>query len=48
MKPATYSFSDTELSAWHPHFDRHDPTLTHDNGHDPLTELESGKSSRLM
>ena len=31
MKPAEHSFSDTNLSAWCPHFDHHDPTLTHDN-----------------
>ena len=31
MKPAKHSFSDTDLSAWCPHFDHHDPTLTHDN-----------------
>ena len=30
MKPAEHSFSDTDLSAWCPHFDHHDSTLTHD------------------
>ena len=31
MKPAKFSLSDTDLSAWCPHFDHHDPALTHDN-----------------
>lgn len=30
MKPAKYSLSDTDLAAWCPHFDHHDPALTHD------------------
>ncbi len=31
MKPIEHSLSDTNLSAWCPHFDHHDPALTHDN-----------------
>ncbi len=31
MKPTEHSLSDTDLSAWCPHFDHHDPALTHDN-----------------
>ena len=30
MMPTEYSLSDTDLSAWCPHFDHHDPALTHD------------------
>ena len=33
MKPAEHSFSDTNLWAWCPHFDHHDPTLTHANAY---------------
>ncbi len=33
MKPAEHSFSDTNLSAWCPHFDHHDPTFTHANAY---------------
>ncbi len=29
MKPAEHSFSGTDLSAWCPHFDHHDPALTY-------------------
>ena len=31
MKPAEHSFSGTDLCAWCPHFDHHDPALTYDN-----------------
>ena len=31
MKPTEHSLSDSDLSAWCPHFDHHDPALTHDN-----------------
>ncbi len=31
MKPTERSFSTSDLSAWCPHFDHHDPILTHDN-----------------
>ena len=31
MKSTEQSFSDTDLAAWCPHFDHHDPALTHDN-----------------
>ncbi len=31
MKPTEHSLSGSDLSAWCPHFDHHDPALTHDN-----------------
>ncbi len=31
MKPTECSLSGADLSAWCPHFDHHDPALTHDN-----------------